>query len=66
MVKGAPDYAGISSKVMRPDMYVEAMKEMGVAVKVPPVQKITLFDGNTFDPAAPEKYALSFPINNVT
>src|SRR5438128_4054703 len=26
MVKGAPDYAGISSNVMRPDMYVEAMK----------------------------------------
>ena len=47
--QGAPDYDGVP-KVMRPDIYLEAMKEMGVAVKVAEEQKITLFDG-VFDPA---------------
>src|SRR5688572_14413126 len=65
MTKGAPDYAGIPKKVMRPDMYLEAMKELGVAVKVAEEQKITLFDG-VFDGKDPEKYAKSFPIHNVT
>ena len=65
MVKGAPDYAGISKRVMRPDIYMEAMKEMGVTPKVAPVTKWTLWDGVAFDAANPEKYALSFPINSV-
>ena len=30
MVTGAPDYAGVASKVMRGDIYTEAMKEIGV------------------------------------
>ena len=30
MVKGAPDYDGVAKQVMRPDIYLEAMKEMGV------------------------------------
>src|ERR687892_488448 len=29
MVTGAPDYEGIPKKVMRPDIYAEAMKEIG-------------------------------------
>src|SRR6187399_9277 len=33
--KGAPDYVGIPKKVMRPDLYMEAMKEMGVKVTPP-------------------------------
>jgi nitrate/nitrite transport system substrate-binding protein len=65
MVKGAPDYAGVSKRVMRPDIYLEAMKEMGVTPKVTPVQKITFFDGLTFDAADPEKYARSFPVNSL-
>jgi nitrate/nitrite transport system substrate-binding protein len=64
MVKEAPDYAGISKRVLRPDMYLEAMKELGVKVNVAEEQKITLFDG-TFDGKDPEKYARSFPINSV-
>src|SRR5678815_2841956 len=32
MVKGTPDYKQISAKVLRPDTYQEAMKELGVAV----------------------------------
>ena len=61
MVKGAPDYQGVTKRVMRPDLYLEAMKEMGNAVAVKEEQKITLFDG-TFDGADPDKYALSFPV----
>src|SRR6187397_2082197 len=33
MVKETPDYAGISKKVIRQDIYLEAMKDMGVTPK---------------------------------
>ena len=66
MVKGAPAYAAVSKRVMRPDIYTSAMKEMGVSTKVEPLTKWTLWDGVAFDAANPEKYALSFPINSVT
>jgi nitrate/nitrite transport system substrate-binding protein len=64
MVKGAPDYRGVVKQVLRPDIYLDAMKDMGVTKKVADAQKITLFDG-TFDASDPEKYAKSFPINSV-
>jgi nitrate/nitrite transport system substrate-binding protein len=65
MVKGAPDYEGIVKRVMRPDLYLEAMKELGVTRRIVEVQKFTLFDGTTFDSADPEKYARSFPVNSL-
>src|SRR5499427_5942108 len=64
MVKGAPDYKGIVKRVMRSDIYVEAMKEMGVTTKIAEEQKVTLFD-STLDAADPEKYATSFPIHSL-
>ena len=64
MVKTAPDYAGIPKRVLRPDIYLEAMKDLGVVVKVSDEQTITLFDG-TFDGKDPEKYARSFAVNSV-
>jgi nitrate/nitrite transport system substrate-binding protein len=64
LTKGAPDYVGMPKRVIRPDIYLEAMKEMGVAVKVAEEQSITLFDG-VFDGKDPEKYARSFAVNNV-
>jgi len=64
MVKSAPDYQGIISKTMRQDIYLEATKDMGVTTKFKDMQKQTLFDGITFDPADPEKYALSFPVHS--
>jgi nitrate/nitrite transport system substrate-binding protein len=64
MVKGAPDYAGVAKRVMRSDLYLEAMKEMGVAPKVAELSKVTLFDG-TFDGVDPEKYARAFPVNSL-
>jgi nitrate/nitrite transport system substrate-binding protein len=64
MVKGAPDYHGVVKQVLRPDIYLDAMKEIGVTKKVAEVQKLTLFD-STFDASDPEKYAKSFPINSL-
>jgi nitrate/nitrite transport system substrate-binding protein len=64
LTKGAPDYAGIPKRVMRSDMYLEAMKELGVGVKVAEEQKITLFDG-VFDGTDPDRYARSFAVNSL-
>jgi nitrate/nitrite transport system substrate-binding protein len=64
MVKTAPDYAGISKRVMRSDIYLEAMKEMGSPVTVAPLSKATLAD-SALDAADPEKYARSFPIHSL-
>jgi len=64
MVKGAPDYAGIVKRVLRPDIYLEAMKEIGYTPKIAEQTKITLFDG-TFDGTNPEKYASSFAVNSI-
>jgi nitrate/nitrite transport system substrate-binding protein len=62
LTKGAPDYTGIAKRVMRSDLYLEAMKEMGVPVKVAEEQKVTLFD-SVMDGTDPEKYARSFAVN---
>ena len=64
MTKAAPDYESVAKRVLRGDLHVEAMKELGVAVKVAEEQKVTLFDA-VFDGKDPEKYARSFPINSV-
>jgi nitrate/nitrite transport system substrate-binding protein len=64
MVKTAPDYTGIPKRVLRSDLYLEAMKELGVATKVAEEQKITLFDG-VFDEANPEQYATSFKVHSM-
>ncbi len=65
MVSGTPDYEGVAKKVMRPDIYEEAMKEIGYAHGGPNNDPETLFDGVTFDPAKPEEYAKGFAINNL-
>ena len=52
-------------RVLRPDIYLEAMKEMGVAAKVTELSKVTLFD-STLDGAEPEQYARSFPISSLS
>ncbi|WP_437330716.1 CmpA/NrtA family ABC transporter substrate-binding protein [Sorangium sp. So ce381] len=63
MVEGKPDYEGVVKQVMRPDLYEEAMKELGVAHGGRSDAPETLFDGVTFDPKDPEKYATSFPVH---
>jgi nitrate/nitrite transport system substrate-binding protein len=63
MAKAAPDYAGVSKRVMRSDIYLEAMKELGVATRIAEEQKVTLFDG-VFDGKDPEGYAKSFSVHS--
>ncbi len=65
MVSGAPDYAGVAKKVIRNDIYEEAMKEIGYQHGGVNNDPETLFDNMTFDPAKPEEYAKSFPIKNL-
>ena len=64
MAKGAPDYNGIPKRVMRSDLYLDAMKELGVASKHAEEQTVKLFDG-AFDGKDPERYAASFKIHNM-
>ncbi|MBI3208708.1 MAG: ABC transporter substrate-binding protein [Candidatus Solibacter usitatus] len=64
MVKGTPDYKGIVDKVLRPDIYMEAMKEMGVTPKFADMQPVKLMDG-VFDPKEPDRYARSFAVNSL-
>jgi nitrate/nitrite transport system substrate-binding protein len=64
LTTGAPDYEGIASRVMRADLYTEAMRELGVAV-VPNDGDVCQLMDNTFDPAKPEEYAASFAVNNL-
>jgi nitrate/nitrite transport system substrate-binding protein len=65
MTKEAPDYSGVAKRVLRSDMYLEAMKELGVTTKIAEEQTVRLFDG-VFEGKDPEKYARSFPIHSVT
>lgn len=59
------NYDGIAKQVMRPDIYEEAMKEIGYVHSGANNDAETLFDGVTFDPAKPEDYAKSFPVHNL-
>jgi len=66
MVPQPPDYDGIAKRVMRGDIYEEAMKELGVTHGGVNNDPETLFDGITFNPADPEGYAKSFAVKNLT
>jgi nitrate/nitrite transport system substrate-binding protein len=66
LVTGTPDYQGIAKQVMRPDIYADAMKELGYEHGGENNEPETLFDGVRFDPKADlEAYARSFPTNNL-
>lgn len=65
MVAGAPDYDGIVKRVMRTDLYEQAMKEIGYAHGGRDDSPETLFDGKTFIPGDPETYAKSFAVHNL-
>jgi len=64
MVKGTPDYKQIAEKVLRPDIYQEAMKELGISVIAKDLAPAKLADG-VFEPKDAEKYATSFPIHSM-
>lgn len=62
---GQPDYHMISTRVIRPDFYEQALEELGVSeTKAAPAAQ-ELFDGKAFDPADPEGYARSFEFHNL-
>lgn len=65
MTPAAPDYAGIVKKVIRQDIYLDAMKDMNITPKAQDMQPVKFFDG-TFNPNEAEKYAMSFPIHSRT
>lgn len=65
LVTGTPDYKGIVEQVIRPDLYEEAMKEMGVTYAGRNDSPEKLFDGVVFDPAKPEEYATAFVVKNL-
>jgi nitrate/nitrite transport system substrate-binding protein len=51
--------------VMRGDLYLEAMKEIGVTDRAQDDSTFALFDGKTFDPANPEAYGTSFDVHSM-
>jgi nitrate/nitrite transport system substrate-binding protein len=65
MVKEAPDYKGLVDRVHRPDIFREVAKDMGIETPREDMKKETLFDGVTFDPTDPEKYAKSFAVHSM-
>ncbi len=66
MSEGTPDYQSIVSQVMRPDIYEEAMAELGVTGRTRDDAPFTLFDGVTFDPSGDlEAYAKGFAVNSI-
>ena len=65
IISGTPDYEGVCKKVMRPDLYEEAMKEIAYTHGGIDIKAETLFDGITFDPTKPEEYAKSFPVHSL-
>jgi nitrate/nitrite transport system substrate-binding protein len=64
MVKGAPNYAQVVERVLRPDIYVEAMMELGVKTTAADMQPVKLMDG-IFDPKDPERYARGFAVHSI-
>jgi nitrate/nitrite transport system substrate-binding protein len=66
MVKETPDYQGVVKRVLRPDIYLEAMKEINITPKTADLQKVAFGDGTTFDGSDPEKYAKSFAIHSMS
>jgi nitrate/nitrite transport system substrate-binding protein len=65
MVTGAPDYEGVASKVMRGDIYTEAMKEIGVTDRTQDDSGWEMIDGVKFDPKGDlEAYAKGFAVKN--
>ncbi len=65
LVDSTPDYEAVAKQVMRPDIYEEAMKEIGYKHGGLNNDPETLFDGMTFDPADPEKFATSFAVHSM-
>jgi nitrate ABC transporter ATP-binding subunit len=64
MLAGTPDYRAIAERTFRADLYESFASSIGFAHGGPSDRPETLFDGVTFDPAAPEAYATGFAISH--
>jgi nitrate/nitrite transport system substrate-binding protein len=51
--------------VSRPDLYRAVAQDLGIQAPAADTKSETLFDGMTFDPAEPERYARGFAVNNL-
>ena len=66
MVEGRARLRGHrQASVMRPDIYVEAMKELGVHARRSQRRRRGALRRLTFDPKSPEAYATGFSVNSV-
>jgi nitrate/nitrite transport system substrate-binding protein len=65
MVGPDVDYRGIVDQVNRPDLFRAVAKDLGLEAPADDLRAETLFDGMTFDPAEPERYARGFAVNNL-
>jgi len=64
---GAPEYEAVTKQVMRPDIYADAMKEIGHVHGGADDKAEALFDGKIFDPTGDlEAYAASFEVKSLT
>jgi nitrate/nitrite transport system substrate-binding protein len=64
--EGPVDYEGVAKQVMRPDLYEEAMKEIGYAHGGADNKPETFFDGKTFDPTGDlDAYSASFEVKSI-
>lgn len=64
--EGAPDYEAVTRRVMRPDLYEGAMKQLGYKHGGLDERPEKLFDGSVFDPKGDlEGYAASSPVKSL-
>jgi nitrate/nitrite transport system substrate-binding protein len=65
MVGPDVDYRGIVDQVNRPDLFRAVAKDCGLDAPADDLRTETLFDGMTFDPTEPERYARGFAVHNL-
>lgn len=66
MIQGTPDYEGVPDRVMRTDLYEEAMTELGYVHGGVDNTSWTMLDGVKFDPLGDcDRYAKNFAIHNL-
>lgn len=63
MTVGAPDYAALTARIMRPDLHAAALALNGATPGPVNLAPEKFFDGTTFDPADPEKFARAHAIH---
>ena len=63
MTFGAPDYTALTARIMRPEFYAAALAQRDTAPGPVNLAPENFFDGTTFDPADPEKFAHAHPVH---